>query len=94
MHYVSEKRTNSLNFRNMRSVSIAKSPDRLWAHPASYTEAIKVSTPGLTRQGREINNSSRARVQNVWSCPSTSPYLFMAWSLSKYRDVTMYCYKP
>jgi hypothetical protein len=46
------------------------------------------SSPGLRRPGCEADHSpqSSAEVKNVWSCTSTTPYVFMAWCLVKHRD--------
>jgi hypothetical protein len=44
--------------------------------------------PEVKRLGREADHipPSKADVKNVWSCTSTSTYIFMTWYLVKHRD--------
>jgi hypothetical protein len=45
-------------------------------------------SPGVKRPGGEANNSSpsSSKLKNACSYAFTSPYVFMAWCLMKYRD--------
>jgi hypothetical protein len=45
-------------------------------------------SPGVKLPGREADHSppSSAEVKNAWSYTSTSPFVFIAWCLVKYRD--------
>jgi hypothetical protein len=61
-----------------RTPSSLPSPDRLWAHPASYTMGKGVLPPGVQLPRRETDHSppSSAEVNNEWSYTST-PHVFM-----------------
>jgi hypothetical protein len=45
----------------------------------------------LKRPGREADHSSLSsdKTENAWTYTSTPQYVFMAWCLAKYRDVTL-----
>jgi hypothetical protein len=63
-----------------RIFSSPRRPDRLWAHPASYTMGSGGFAPGAKRQGREADHSlsTNAEVKKMWIYTSTPSYAFMA----------------
>jgi hypothetical protein len=81
------------DFRQRSNFSLpSQPPDRLWAHPASYTMGTGCSFPVVKWLGREPDHSppTSDEVKKIWIYTSTLPYAFMAQCLSSYTQGQLY----
>jgi hypothetical protein len=57
----------------------------LWPIQAPYPMGTRHYSPGVKMVCEADHSSlSSAKVKNMWTCTSTSPYIFMVWCLVKH----------
>jgi hypothetical protein len=89
---VTSLQAGRLGFDSRERQKVILSHHRFHTDSGAYTESYLVSTvicfSRIKWPGREADHSSPsiAKVNSVWRCTSTSPYVYMAWYLVKHRD--------
>lgn len=86
---------NSSPGSDMILLSDSQRPDRLWGPTPPPSSGYSRAFSGLERPGREADRSRQytTRFKNAWKNTTTLLYVFMAWCLTTYRNIS-YFYQP